>query len=69
MPQKLFKLILLYTDRTVTKHTQLQAEMRKVPSMLYLTIQCTKAIFILDEPVLCLREMKKVIEKHDFASL
>ena len=55
MPQKLFKLILLYTDRTVTKHTQLQAEMRKVPSMLYLTIQCTKAIFILDEPVLCAR--------------
>ena len=31
--------------------------------------QYTKATFILDEPVLCLREMKKVIEKDDFASL
>ena len=67
MPHKLFKLILLYTDRTVTKHAKLQAKVRKF-HLCYIQ-QYTKATFILDEPVLCLREMKKVIEKDDFASL
>ena len=67
MPLKLFKFILLYADRTVTKRAQLHAQYVKF-HLCYIQ-QCTKATFILDEPVLCLQEMKKVIEEDDFASL
>ena len=52
MPHKLFKFILLYADRTVTKRAQLHAQYVKF-HLCYIQ-QCTKATFILDEPVLCL---------------